>query len=391
MRVTAYDLNPRGPMHFGDRGVGVETATETYRADTLFSALCFAVLDLEGTARLEGMLAAFRSDNPPFLISSAFPRADIVRLVPRPRLGRPRPADGTATSSETTATDGRSRKILKKVRYVSWGVAGRAHRGENVTPTEGVADASVGAGGDPDAGYVAWVTPDEARHLQSAHGGALWQRRGPSLDRIEPWWVAGRKAQVPRVTVDRITGASTIFHAARVYFRPHAGLFVLVRWRDDAWRPLIDRAFRLLGDTGIGGERAIGHGQYDVAATTDLDLPTPDDANGFVTLAPYCPTAAEIGDNLAGGVLGPGAAWDLGTHGGWMGVPGVALRQSTITMMAEGSALRAHPLTLTDPVFGQLVDVTPDGYTAHRVYRYGYAFPWPATLPVDDEEEGRPA
>jgi hypothetical protein len=74
-----------------------------------------------------------------------------------------------------------------------------------------------------------------------------------------------------------------------------------------------------------------------------------------------------------------------------MGVPGVALRQSTITMMAEGSALRAHPLTLTDPVFGQLVDVTPDGYTAHRVYRYGYAFPWPATLPVDDEEEGRPA
>ena len=69
-----------------------------------------------------------------------------------------------------------------------------------------------------------------------------------------------------------------------------------------------------------------------------------------------------------------------------MGVPGVALRQSTVTMLAEGSALRAPAETLSDPVFGQVVDVTPDGYTAHRVYRYGYAFPWPAVLDGDNEE-----
>ena len=70
MRVTAYDLAPRGPMHFGERGVGVETANEACRADTLFGAICFAVLELEGTARLEAMLAAFKAGEPPFLISS---------------------------------------------------------------------------------------------------------------------------------------------------------------------------------------------------------------------------------------------------------------------------------------------------------------------------------
>lgn len=382
MRVTAYDLAPRGPMHFGERGVGVETANEACRADTLFGAICFAVLELEGTARLEAMLGSFKAGEPPFLISSAFPRAADVRLVPRPRLNRRR---ATADDDASSPTDGPARKVLKKVRYVSWGVAARNLAGEEIAPPG--AGTVVGAGGDPDAGYVAWVTAEECQRLRTVHGGALWRRHGPALDRIEGWWVGGRAGRVPRVTVDRVTNASSVFQSARVHFRPHAGLTVLVRWRDDEWRPVIDRAFRLLGDAGIGGERAIGHGQFDVVAVTDLELPVPVGANGFVTLAPYCPTAAEIGTNLAGGVLGPGAAWDIGTHGGWMGVPGVALRQSTVTMLAEGSTLRADGPILDDPVFGQVVDVTPDGYTAHRVYRYGFAFPWPAILDGDSEEE----
>ena len=45
MKVTAYHLKPRGPMHFGERGVGVETASVVFHADSLFSALCHAVLE----------------------------------------------------------------------------------------------------------------------------------------------------------------------------------------------------------------------------------------------------------------------------------------------------------------------------------------------------------
>ena len=387
MRVTAYHLAPRGPMHFGGRGAGVEGSAEACRADTFFGALCHAVLDLEGDACLRAMLDAFLSGHAPFLVSSLFPRAGDVRFVPRPRLRAPiavPPPTGVATAS-ATATETRARKQGKQLRFVSWEVAAQAVAGGAVrSPAEdganGVAGAVVGGAGDPRKGYAVWLSHGERGRLRAAN---LWEE--PAEKQVRDWWQAGSATRVPRVTVDRETGASAIFHAGRLLFRPGAGLSVLFRWHDPSWRPIVERALHLLGDTGIGGERAIGHGQFDVGATEEVDLSIPAGANGFVTLAPYCPTAAELGTDVRDGVLGEGAAWDLATHGGWMGVPGVALRHATVTMLAEGSALRAPAgVDLATATFGQLLDVTPVGYDRHRVYRYGYAFPWPAVLPTEE-------
>jgi hypothetical protein len=72
-----------------------------------------------------------------------------------------------------------------------------------------------------------------------------------------------------------------------------------------------------------------------------------------------------------------------------MGTPGVALRQRTVTMLAEGSALYAPTVAAGAVVFGAAVEVTPDAFRSHdafhHVYRYGYAFPWPAVF-----EKGAP-
>lgn len=393
MRVTAYHLDPRGPMHFGDRTGGVESTGDTCRADTLFSALCFAVLETQGAGRLEAMLADFRAGRPPFILTSAFPRVGDIRLIPRPRLIRPL-RDGTESSSHDRLAP-RSAKILKKVRYFSWDIACRSIGGGDIVPPDGGSSETVGGAGDPDGGFSIWFSSAEQRRLAlsgtgNGPDGGLWRRRGPSLERIEPWWHSGGASRVPRVLVDRVTGASTLFHSARLVFRQGSGLHVIFRWHDETWRPAVEGALKFLGDTGIGGERAVGHGQFTIGSIEDVDIPVPAEANGFVTLSPYCPTLSEIGHHLADGVLGPGASWELGIHGGWIGVPGVALRQSTVTMVSEGSSL-CLPVD-ADPssaIFGQLHDVTPRPreLVPHPIYRYGYAFPWPAVLHVDDVEE----
>lgn len=367
MSITAYHLAPRGPMHFGGRGAGVDGASVTCPADTFFGAVCHAVRERDGRAALEAMLDRFVHRDPPFLLSSLLPRVGSVRLVPRPMV---------ATRQDPTAsmpTEG-VRKQGKRLRYLSWDLARRALDGEAVPAPSASNGTVVGGDGAPLRGYQAWFTPEERARLVADN---LWTADG---GRVERWWQSGRDARVPRVTVDRITGASEIFHAGRVLFRPGCGLYLLVRWRDDSWRPRLNAILEILGDSGIGGERAIGHGQFDVSDAIDIEEPDASTADGFVTLAPYCPTDAEIDSNI----LRRPSAWDLGTHGGWMGTPGVALRQRTVTMLAEGSALYAPTIAAGAVVFGHAVNVTPEAFRSqpafHEVYRYGYAFPWPAAL-----------
>ncbi len=369
MSITAYHLTPRGPMHFGGRGAGVESTSVTCPADTLFGAVCHALREREGRAALEAMLDRFVHRDPPFLLSSLLPRVGTVRLVPRPMV---------ATRYDPTAsvpTEG-VRKQGKRLRYLSWDLTRRALDGDPVPAPDASGGTVVGGDGAPLRGYVAWLTPEERARLVV---DGLWVADGA---RVRSWWEAGRETRVPRVTVDRQTGASEIFHAGRVLFRPGCGLYLLVRWRDASWRPRLEAILDLLSDSGIGGERSIGHGQFDVDAAIDVEEPDASTADGFVTLAPYCPTEGEI----SGGILDRPGAWDLATHGGWIGTPGVALRQRTVTMLAEGSALRAPDIAAGAVVFGAAVNVTPSAPTFrsseafHEVYRYGYAFPWPAVL-----------
>lgn len=377
MKVTAYHLKPRGPMHFGERGVGVETASVVFHADSLFSAICHAVLEAEGEARLVEMLGEFKGEpaNPPFLISSVYPAIGDVRLLPRPMVGAPRSPEAPRPTDDT------ARKQGKKVRYYSWDLFGRAVRGEAVNPPAHE-NAQVAAGQSGDV----WISVAERDRL----GGDLWKTTDR---RAEPWWIGGRAGRVPRVTVDRITSASQIFHAARVQFVQGVHLYFMVIWRRPGWRETIERILPALGDAGIGGERAIGHGQFDLLDPTGtvLDLPVPDAPDGFVTVAPYCPTPDELGvpDRMQSGVFATGASWDLSPRGGWMAVPGVSLRQSVVTMVSEGSTMH-HPtgLPATENAFGQLLNVTPVGYTRHSVYRYGFAFPWPAVLPPPASSAG---
>jgi hypothetical protein len=77
--------------------------------------------------------------------------------------------------------------------------------------------------------------------------------------------------------VDRLTGAAERHSTACIEFRPGAGLWTIVSFQDEAahsrWLDPIKAAFRLLADTGFGGERSRGWGRSEPPEFTDGALP----------------------------------------------------------------------------------------------------------------------
>ena len=341
--VTTYLLRFRGPLHVAERGVGIEETAEFVHSDTLFSALCSVVRLGWGESELEHFLAPFRAGEPPFLVSSAFPFAGPVRFLPKPQLALPSPPPDDA------------RKRLRQTRWVSFGLfqawlSGQLP-GDAFTP-----EAFLPA-------VAAWLLPSESRALP----------RSFTRDGI-PLWV---RDVVPRVAIDRVTSASQVFRSGRLRFGPESGLFVLVEWRDASWRPLVETALAELGQLGLGGLRSTGHGQFTLEPGEESDVPEQEQPVGLVTLSLYAPTRHE----LAAGVLGPAARYDLVLRGGWIASPdGSSYRRRELRMISEGSLVAQPPGTT---VRGHLVDVTPEVMrTVHPVYRYGFAF----AVPVGPKE-----
>jgi len=350
MNAVAYHLEARSPFHFGVRGVGVEATGVLAHADTLFAALCLSLRELKGPQRLTEFLETFPTEDqpdrhPPLLLSSAFPYGQtdgsaVVRLYPRPHS---RPA-----GVEVWAQEPEQRKMLKRVVFVSEVLFWAWMRGESLA--DHFAEENLLHDGE------VWLTGKERATLEG---------KMPPGEELCLWKVE----EAPRVTLDRASQASQIYQVGRAHFQAGGGLWFAIHWLDEGWRPEIEAALRVLGDVGIGGERSAGHGQFVLHKPLSLDLP---DGMGplRVTLSPYHPTRAEV---QAGALAGDEVSYRLLARRGWLGSPeGGGYRHRAVRMLAEGSVFRAGDGE--GEVFGDLVDVTPAGFLAHPVYRYGLAF-----------------
>jgi CRISPR-associated protein Csm4 len=272
----------------------------------------------------------------PFFLSSAFPFAGGVRFLPKPI------ASGTNCVSEA------DEKAMKRVRFVSHGIL-KAILDRTIEPFCRKKCVN---------GRVAWVTKQEREALE-----AEWS------DDFSGDVVLWKKAVVPRVVLDRVTSASQIWQFGEVTFAENAGLWFAVEFNRAARQDVRERfeaALRLLGDTGLGGERGAGRGLFEFCRGVEIDLPEASNSQRFVTLAPVCPRKDQLTR-----LMGDGARYELMPRRGWVCSPeGGNLRRKTVWMFAEGSVLTGPGL----PRPGQLVDVTPRP-CPHNVWRYGFAFP----------------
>ncbi len=340
--IVVYRLEPRSPFHLGERGVGIEATGEIVHSDTLFSAVCHAILEANGEASLLDFLAPFLRGQPPFLLSSGLPYAGPVFFFPKPRL-RP---DLSAVPMEAA-------KLYKSVRFITRELWSLLLAGKPV-------DSHLTEGNLIQDGVV-WLSGSDREKLSVL------------LKDTKRLWGCD---VAPRVTIDRVTSASSIYHAGRLVFAGDCGIFFLVSFSDDSFRPILEEGLRFLQDAGLGGERSCGHGQFTFNGPEPFELPANEDTNAFLTLSLYCPTAEE----LTNGLLSPGASYEVVERRGWIYSPRrKAQRRKGVHMFAEGSVL-ARQVDVSRSC-GSLVDVTPDASPGeHRVYRYGFAFPVPLNV-----------
>jgi CRISPR-associated protein Csm4 len=320
-----YVLQLTAPLHLAGRGIGLEESELTVRSDTLFSALCVAIAATRGTAVLNDLLDWHRAGEIPFVISSSFPWAGELFLLPRPRLVAP---GGEA----------------RRARWVTPRILGRLLQGDSMTG----ADGAMYLLRDP----LVWVDPADTLTI-------------PPL----PWW---RIDDTTRVTIDRMTQASSVYRSGRAYFRTDAGLYFLVHWREPAWRPVFDEALAYLEDAGLGGERSAGHGQFRLVRHDRLAIGDTAEASLRYTLGLYHPSP----DEVSAGALDPPAAFDIEVRGGWItGLAGASVWRKAVRMLTEGALVRT-----AKEAPGDLVAVTPEHYDAHPIFRHGLALTLGAAL-----------
>ena len=372
--LSVYRLHFHSGFHLGLRGVNPEESNVTIPSDTLFSAL------VDGWRRLGGNVDAWLkpfltdSPNPPFLLTSAFPFAGDARFYPAP------------VNLHRLFSMHRKGKSLKRIRYISEQLFVKALTGNALDewlPEEqnDLAGQATQQRAEPPGLFL--------------QNGQLWLAREHELEKLPGWirfnntqkralralpllalWEEGR---VPRVTVDRINSASTIFHVGQVRFAPQCGLWFGISWHQPAlhidqtttsYQESVASILAFLQDEGLGGVRSAGYGAFKFdGVAEELQLPAAQAGGPAWLLSRYHPRShAELA-----GLTGSNAAYRLTSVAGWLRSPdSTAQRRKRIYLLEEGSVVEA-----TEGVMGDMTKVTPDydsqaGRLPHEVYRAGF-------------------
>lgn len=190
--------------------------------------------------------------------------------------------------------------------------------------------------------------------------------------------------------VDRLAHGQVAPHqTACIEFAEGAGLWCAAEFADEAahsvWAPRVKAAFRLLADSGIGGERRLGWGRFtleraDSGELSELVWGRPRPMESSATPSSSTATAEDRGWWLLS-LFSPAEAdqvdWTRGSfrlveRGGRVEGDGAVKLRSR--MVSEGSVL------LGEQPRGRAWNVAPASFTAHPVWRAGYAvsipLPW---------------
>jgi CRISPR type III-A-associated RAMP protein Csm4 len=337
-------LRPTGPWRIGPDSGARNRVDRVYHSDTLYAAVSSAMRQL---GQLDQWLAATATPAgaPAVCFSSVFPFYRDTLFVEPPKSHWPPPPSA-------------------KVRW----------KGARFVPLAVVES------------LVAEKHLDEERWAVDGESECLIPTAGAALA-VGPFRTAVRTA----AAIDRITGANAQPHeTACLEFRPEAGLWTVVVFEDqdaeNRWGELVKAAFRLLADSGFGGERSRGWGHAAAPEFSEGEFP-----EMLVSAQPPAPSGVE-------GETAPAvetARWLLSVYSpapedsvDWRrGAYAYASRGGRVESAAgHGSAKRALRMVTEGSVIfagaaprGAAPDVAPEGFP-HPVYRYGR--PVAVSIPV---------
>jgi CRISPR type III-A-associated RAMP protein Csm4 len=221
-------LRPSGPWRIGPDSGARNRVDVVYHSDSLYSAVTSAMARLGSIE--EWLDATGRAPEPVVCFSSCFPLLDDIAYVVPPR---------TVWPPASQASSARVR--WKSARFVPLGVVQAILAGRKLDENQ-------------------WTIDGPSECLAPAGSS------GPFRTAVR--WSAA---------VDRLTGVTERHATACLEFRPGCGLWTVASFADEAardrWQEPIKAAFRLLADTGFGGERSRGWGRSEPPEFVEGTLP----------------------------------------------------------------------------------------------------------------------
>lgn len=313
---SVIKLKNWSPVHFGTGRENYDTSSSILHADTITAALAAMKAQTGHPGDVKDFLNSVR-------LSSAFPYWNNRLFLPKKQGKLPVMVKGEDESH--------FRKQLKNVNYVEMPLWNKMVAGNMLSVT-----------------------------LGQFAGNLL-------IDNAEPLPVLQMTQVNERVAVSRNDKDAEPFFFEWNYFEREAGLFVLTDAEDAMLEELLF-LFSILGEQGVGTDRSVGGGKFEVELAGNIQLGvTPDVANATMLLSTYLPTEGEIP------VLELSVArYNLLLRGGFIAGSQEEryrhLRKRSVYMFGEGSVF---PTCAS--IEGKVVDLRPNWKSEdmHPVYRSG--------------------
>jgi len=293
MSLVAYRMGFKGPIHLGTGREGDLADLDALpRSDTLAAAIISLWRHVVPSA--SGHDITHLAERPPFVISSAFP---VLRVGGKwePLLFAPVSIfDGIGNLREGL------RKAFKKIRFA-----------------EVVSIRALLRGDLPDKRSIV----GEAL-LASDFAGELWNnqfRLRLQVDRLGDRPMEGR-----------------LYEFGGLHLGDEVKLSVLLDFIDESCRPDVEAALRLLGDEGLGGDRTVGYGGFEIEHI-DENFDPKLGSGARLSLSLLHPSP----DEVEHGLLDAPAEYLITQRGGWATASsGASFRRKLANMLAEGSVIQ---------------------------------------------------
>jgi CRISPR-associated protein Csm4 len=236
------------------------------RSDTLWGMICWAIRNIYGNSDLENFMQSHINNKPEFIISSPFPYTTIENkrtiFFPRPIIPE-KYLDKSIINRKEKIEKAQQRKDIKKIQFLDYN------------------------------NYINIISG--VKRLSEVLNNIV-NRNDVSKSPVL------KSESITHNTVDRLKGGSLIlkdggqlFHVDEFYFdikvdeNEKAGLFFLVKGNTDK----LEGALRYLEHIGIGGDRNIGKGYFEIKIE-DFDFEEPEEYNAVTNLSLYYPTKEEL-------------------------------------------------------------------------------------------------
>jgi CRISPR-associated protein Csm4 len=315
-KYKGYKLHFRDGLHIDAGGFGMANTAESIASDTLMSAICCCVRLLFDDSKVTELL------NTEGAISSAFPFQNDVLYFPKP----------LTSDYELSFSPYSDEKRFRKARFLTNDTFSKSLSGTlDETAFETILN-----------GKKQHVFPSTKEFMQT-------------IER-------------PRVAIDRINSATTIFPFAELVFDrdEKCGFFFLTDFKDPSvLKTIFEPALRLLGDEGIGADGTIGKGLFEVEAF-DCTIELPDDSNAHLLLSLYNPNETETQE-----LNTDNSTYDFVIRNGWISSGSWETRRQSVRMIREGSVLSFNKNQ-------KPIGCVPNVVQGSDVFRWGRAF----TLPI---------